>query len=54
MKPPLTCDIADVPGCDTGPAGRLFFVVTEIRAALRRRMDRKTNSTKARGNGWTS
>lgn len=27
----------NLPGCDTGPGGRLAFVVGEIRAALRRR-----------------
>lgn len=34
----------EVPSCDTGPAGRLAFVVTEIRAAWRRRQQRKTAS----------
>lgn len=30
-----------VPGCETGPAGRMVFVVSEIRAALRRRKQSK-------------
>lgn len=49
MRPARACDVDDVPGCDTGPAGRMSFVVTEIRAALRRRKDRRADSTK-RGN----
>lgn len=43
MRPARVCDVADLPGCDTGPAGRLSFVVTEIRAALRRRRDRNAD-----------
>ena len=46
MKRAKACDLADVPGCDTGPAGRLSFVVREIKAALHRRKDRRTDSTK--------
>lgn len=30
------CSVDDLPGCDTGPAGRLMFVVREALAAWRR------------------
>ena len=36
--------IADVPGCDAGPARRLAFVLTEIRLAWRRRKSTKTST----------
>ncbi len=33
--------LVGVPGCDTGPAGRLAFVVSEARAAWRSRRSRR-------------
>jgi hypothetical protein len=54
MTPPRDRDLADVPACDTGPAGRLSFVIAEIRSALHRRKDRKTDRTATRSDRWTS
>ena len=39
------CEVGEVPGCETGPAGRLVFVVREIRAALRRPKDNARSAT---------
>ena len=40
------CALDDaLPGCDTGPAGRLTFVLREARAAWRRRRATSTTSS---------
>ncbi len=34
---PVPVEATGVPGCDTGPGGRLVFVARELTSALRRR-----------------
>ena len=36
-SPACPVEATGVPGCDTGPGGRLVFVARELTAALRRR-----------------
>ncbi len=44
-RPPAACTVQrGLPGCDTGPAGRLGFVLREARAAWRSHRARTTTS----------